>query len=529
MRKDRIGFAGGPPSATGLRARKRARRAASPRVGGVPAGVRKPSGCRRVSPGMKPRIELVLLGLLAGMVSCSDGAPASGTSVVEVSPRAGEVGVNARSVIQVHFRDAVSEDQLGQAPPAVFGRWSGVAKGNWALASDGMTARFTPSSGFMAGEWVTVTLASPQLARHNWGFWIETSPGTLQLNAGTTVPVRRSGEGRVRAYGAYAGDLDGDGHSDLVVPNEDTDDLRVFLNDGAGAYGAFEVVPIPNGQVPSTNEGADFNGDGLLDFAVGQSRGDRVAVFFGDGLGGLDFRANHTVGLGVRALCVADFDLDGHPDILTANREEGGSVSLLHNDGAGGFAAARTFDTGADGETACAVADVNADGAPDAWIGAIGSQEVVVLLGDGLGDLSVGGRFPAGGGPWMMASGDIDGDGHEDLLSANAEQDQLAVLRGDGAGGLGTPTLIDSGDFPLSVDVGDLDGDGDLDVVTSNFGTADFTVFENRSGSLARFGRLPASVAGSCVILHDRDNDGDLDLTGIDELDDLLFLYVNPG
>jgi hypothetical protein len=40
---------------------------------------------------------------------------------------------------------------------------------------------------------------------------------------------------------------------------------------------------------------------------------------------------------------------------------------------------------------------------------------------------------------------------------------------------------------------------------------------------------LKASSAGSCAILHDRDNDGDLDITGVDEIDDFIFLYENVG
>ncbi len=471
---------------------------------------------------------LVLLTVL-GAGSCNDDSPARGTVVLETAPAAATVGAPAEGPIQVGFRDPVRLADLHARPPEVFGRWSGVAQGTWQLSNDGLTAQFNPNADFMAGEWVTVTFSSSHVAKHSWGFWIESAPASLQLVAGSVLSVRRAGEGRVRSYGAYAGDFDRDGYSDLVIPNEDTNDLRVFMNDRTGGYPSYVVVPIPDGTVPSANEGADFDGDGLLDFAVAHSRGNHISVFLGNGAGDLRFLANHTVGEGVRGLCLADFDLDGDPDIVTANREDGGTVSVLLSDGRGGFAAATTFDTGAEGETACAITDANEDGIPDVWIGAIGSEEIVVLFGDGDGALEVAGRYPAGGGPWMMAAGDIDGDGHDDVLTANANQDVLAILSGDGTGGLSAPQVQSTGGFPLAVDVGDLDGDGDLDIVTSNFRSADFTVFQNDGGAVSQFGTLPATAAGSCAILHDRDGDGDLDMTGIDELDDLVFLFVNPG
>ena len=36
---------------------------------------------------------------------------------------------------------------------------------------------------------------------------------------------------------------------------------------------------------------------------------------------------------------------------------------------------------------------------------------------------------------------------------------------------------------------------------------------------------LPAFVTGSCTVLHDRDGDGDTDITGIDELGDVVILF----
>lgn len=76
------------------------------------------------------------------------------------------------------------------------------------------------------------------------------------------LSTRRPGEGSVISYGAYAGDLNDDGWSDLAILNDAANDLRVFLNDGTGQYDDFAVHPLPSGSVPSTNEGGDFNASG---------------------------------------------------------------------------------------------------------------------------------------------------------------------------------------------------------------------------------------------------------------------------
>ena len=102
---------------------------------------------------------------------------------------------------------------------------------------------------------------------------------------------------------------------------------------------------------------------------------------------------------------------------------------------------------------------------------------------------------------------------------------------GSGSGGLTSPVSYslaeDDEGFPLAVDLGDLDGDGDLDIVTSDFRTKLFLIHENQGdGSFLRLpNQLFALGAASCAILHDRDNDGDLDITGIDEVLDELLLY----
>ncbi len=362
-----------------------------------------------------------------------------------------------------------------------------------------------------------------------WNFWTTSARASLNLQRSTIVPVRRRGEERIRTYGAYAGDLNGDGYHDFSVPNEDASDVRVFLNDGHGRYAEFSIYPLRSFSFPSTNEGADFNGDGLLDFAVGNIRLHSVSVFFGDGQGKYMSPKHYEVGRGTRGLCILDLNGDGFTDIVTANRQSS-DVSILLNRGDGTFEDFIRVEAGIHGETSCAAADFNEDGILDVVVGGFESREIAVLLGDGENNLHVASKMDARGVAWMIAAGDMDGDAHVDVVSANSQSNQFALLHGDGRGNLSEAATFNTGIFPLAIDVGDLDGDGDLDVVTSNFVTADWKIHENDgSGHFLNTRTLRAGRAGSCAVLHDRDRDGDLDMTGIDELDDLLFLFENSS
>ncbi len=457
-------------------------------------------------------------------------------NVVTVSPVANAVSADRETAIVIDFDGAVDPATLDASSAMVFGRWSGVMKGQWLFENDNTRMRFVhPKRPFSAGEMVTVSLArhlaapdGQTLGRgYAWQFWTRPRRASMDLEETDRLTVRQPGEGHIQTYGAYAGDFDADGYTDFAVPNEVANDIRVFMNDGTGGYGAFSVYPIPRGAVPSTNEGADFNLDGHLDFAVGHSQGNLVSVFMGDGTGLLNEPANYQVEPGVRGLAVLDLDGNGYPDIATASRIDG-RVSLLLNDGDGTFTHTETFDPQSDGETAAAVADANEDGILDLFVGAFESGEMIVLLGDGEGSLTVHTRVAAGGTPWMITTGDVNGDGHVDVVSANAWGSTASVLLGDGLGNLSAPVTYPTGDFPLSIDLGDLDGDGDLDMVTSNFNGIDWTLYENLGdGTFGNRRSLSASNAASCAVFHDRDNDGTLDMTGIDELDDLLFFFTN--
>jgi len=360
-----------------------------------------------------------------------------------------------------------------------------------------------------------------------WNFWTITTKGTLDLKRTSTIEVRENGEGHIQTYGTYAGDLDGDGWSDFAVPNEISNDVRVFMNDGTGNYNNFTIFPISGGNRPSTNEGMDFNLDGFIDIAVGNSQNNMVTVFIGDGTGGFSSVQNYIADEGVRGLSVIDVNGDGFMDIVTANRNAN-NVSILINNGDGSFASPVNFDANGNGETACATADVNGDGIMDLYVGARNSNELILFMGDGNGGFTFSSKVSVGSGPWMITAGDVNNDGVPDVVSANSGSANLSVVFADAQGNLSAPINYPTGSFPLAIDLGDIDGDGDLEVVTSNYSTADYTMYENDgAGNYINRRTFDANSAGSCAVLHDRDNDGDMDMTGIDEEDDLLILFTN--
>ncbi len=460
--------------------------------------------------------------------------------VTSTQPASQNLAASTQPEIVVRFEAAIDPASITARSFAVFGRWSGVCPGQFVFEESNQLVRFVPAKSFSAGEMITVSLAKSITSAtgenmskgYAWQFLTPAQPAVLELKETRRINVRAPGEGQIRTYGAYAGDLDGDGYHDFSVPNEEAHDVRVFMNDRTGDYTTpFKTFKLPVPSTPSTNEGADFNGDGLLDFACGNISAGTAAVFFGNGDGTLQTPKIYPTAADTRGLTVADLNGDGAPDIVTANRN-GNKVAVLMNNGDGTFASANILETGTNGETACAAADANGDGLLDIFVGSNSGQQMVVMLSDGNGGLSVSTRVSSRGNVWMIATGDIDGDNDVDVVSANASMSvpQFAVLRGDGTGQLSAAEVYPTGTFSLAIDLGDIDGDGDLDLVTSNYGARDFRVHENDgTGKFVNPRFLQASAAGSCVVIHDRDRDGDLDITGIDEEDDLLFLFENPG
>ncbi len=456
-------------------------------------------------------------------------------AIIDFSPNSQSLLAFPQESITIVFDQEINPGTINENSFLVFGKWSGPMDGQFLLSNNSTEVTFVPDRPFFYGEWISVRLTfdvqgtSGDQLTNGFGFnyWIKTKSATLELQFNRQFSMRLKGETFIQCYGAFAGDINDDEYSDLVVVNENSEDIRVLLNNGTGDYEGFTLFDMPLSTKPSTNEGSDFNHDGFIDLAIGSTQSNKISIFMGNEAIIFDPEITFNADVGVRGLSVIDLNGDGWDDIATANRI-GNNISLLFNDGTGSFNSPIQIESGSNSETSIAASDLNNDGFIDLIVGAFDSHTIVTLLNDGLGNFTISNTISIGGSPWMIVAGDVNGDGNVDVATANSSDASVSILFGDGNGNLIVSDEYSVNNFPLAIDLGDIDGDGDLDFIASCFGGPTFILWENNgSGIFISPRTYPSVEAASCAILHDRNNDGALDITFIDEIADLVILYDN--
>jgi hypothetical protein len=142
-------------------------------------------------------------------------------------------------------------------------------------------------------------------------------------------------------------------------------------------------------------------------------------------------------------------------------------ATQLHGDCVWSFDQQVQYDTG-ENTTGVDVGDFDGDGFPDIIVANRNTNDVVVLRNDGLGNFSHHSTVFVGGVPRYVVAGDLDGDGDIDAATPNWESETVSILLNDGTGVL---TVVDEFPFrrPSCIAIGDLDDDGDLDLVVPHW------------------------------------------------------------
>jgi len=291
-------------------------------------------------------------------------------------------------------------------------------------------------------------------------------------------------------YGGVAvGDIDGDGHLDIVAASHNAGLVSLF-GDGKGTFRVVRTGLPTRDFSAQAIVLADVDGDGKLDIVASRDivpsdvkTMDQIRVYLFRGSRGWEYKPEGLVG-GLYSNCLTawDFDGDGKKDLLTASHFIGGLTLLWKNLGNGTFAPVRFPDVEIYAyHFATAAGTFGPRRVPafaDAYYMFTNEPKEARATGITL--------YAFENGSWSrhrvwrenfgksqqyaLAVGDLDGDGLDDIVFPDSEANRLRIFFQKPDGSFTEmpeseePTL-DS--MPQCVRIADVNGDGRPDILLS--------------------------------------------------------------
>jgi hypothetical protein len=260
--------------------------------------------------------------------------------------------------------------------------------------------------------------------------------GTMTTQIEQSIP--NSGHPGFAPISVAVGDVNNDGHLDFAVAVLTESYLIVFINNDLepGLF-APVLIALQGGEAHDVVL-ADLNTDSVVDIVVSHPTQHKASVLLNDGLGAFPTQAQHSVGNQPGPLAVGDLNGDGSPDIAVGSyypvdpnacaNVPCGHVTVLSNNGSGGFNASTTIDGIATNPQSMALADLDGDDDLDlavtswAYIGNPGSEAISVYLNGGNGsfpNLLTYGQLEKSWGNMVVA--ELDGTFGPEIIAAGAQ------------------------------------------------------------------------------------------------------------
>ncbi|HYV95644.1 MAG TPA: VCBS repeat-containing protein [Chitinophagales bacterium] len=148
--------------------------------------------------------------------------------------------------------------------------------------------------------------------------------GSFNEAAGSPFPCGDS------PFGLAIGDVNADGKPDLAIVNSPAstggrtgvNGMTVLLGDGTGKFIMMKGSPYDAGEIPNRIAIGDVNGDGVNDIVLSDNNSNKITLFLMSKAGSVSSASVITVGNHPKGVAIADLDGDGKGDIVACNNTD---------------------------------------------------------------------------------------------------------------------------------------------------------------------------------------------------------------
>jgi len=448
--------------------------------------------------------------------------------VDSTSPPMFSVSTADTDSIVIHFNTSFDWNSITDSTVKVSSRTYGRVAGS--LVQQGPYAiLFRPDQPFSPGDQVIVSVtdgieifsAEPFDKSYTWTFTVAPHGGVGDFQGSRQISTD------VQPRSLCATDLDGDGLPDIAVACATSNTILALMNNGDTTFTAHAAGTVD--RIPYHITAADLDDDGDNDLITASLGDHSVSICYNDGTGTCESIVNITEGEKTSAVAAADFDGDGHID-LAAAKVYSDSVHVYRNDGQGGFSAPGTgYDVGGMPYTIIA-ADVDSDADQDMVLANYSdynngagefTHRALIEVFDYTPDIYDSAH--------TVHAADFNNDGFVDLAIGNVWSDNISVILNDGVGSFAAPVVYDVTSRPHSIFVGDFNADGYPDLAAADQTVPGYvSVLENNGDGTFTFWRdFAVGDSAHAVYAADIDLDGDIDLMTADGLSNTVSLLLN--
>ncbi|UJR34157.1 hypothetical protein I4U23_021564 [Adineta vaga] len=275
-------------------------------------------------------------------------------------------------------------------------------------------------------------------------------------------------------FDVAVGDLNNDHRLDIAIVNNDGDDIGLFFGYGNGTFSNRVILSIGSSSGPRSIDIIDLNHDMHLDLVIVNEWTNDINIFLGYGNGSFKDKISYSnsKGSGAYYSTVVDLNNDNHLDIIVLLYSNRGAVIFLgHGDGT--FHYESTYSTGSDsGPYSCTTGDLNNDTYIDILISDCTSGQIIILYGFGDGRFSDEKRFSTIDRTCLIsiAVADLNYDNHLDIVVANFDANNIGILFGYSYinSFRENSYLTGSSPHPRAISFGDFNNDNQFDIVIAN-------------------------------------------------------------